>query len=125
MSEYPYAKSDTVPATNALVVGGYDLVDDTVTLLTGQNLKRGALLGKVTASGKFVLSAAAAGDGSQTPIAVLADDVDATAADKAAPIYRAGGFNANQIIYGAGHTFASVKEALNARGIHLLKATPA
>jgi len=52
------------------------------TLITGQNLKAMAVLGKITASGKYTALAPAAGDGSQNAAAILLAPVDATAADK-------------------------------------------
>ena len=38
------------------------------------------VVGRVTASSKYVLSASAAADGSQTPAGILSDDIDATGA---------------------------------------------
>jgi hypothetical protein len=58
---------------------------ETVTLKSGTNYALGAVLGKVTASGKYRLSPAATvtGDeGAETAVAVLIQAVDATAADK-------------------------------------------
>jgi hypothetical protein len=74
----------------------------------------------ISGDGKMLLSAAAAVDGSQTPIAILADDVDASGGDVAgAPIFRAGGFNAGKMTFGAGQTAAALKESLAARGLFL------
>lgn len=98
------------------------LLSEPATLLAGQNLKRGALLGRITASGKFVLSLAAAGDGSQVPVAVLVDDTDATAGDKPTLIHTRGDFIAQALTLGAGHTVASVKAGLEDRGIFLINA---
>src|SRR5262245_19793780 len=58
---------------------------ETVTLKSGTNHALGSVLGKITASGKYRLSPAAAvtGDeGAETAIAVLIEAVDATAAHK-------------------------------------------
>lgn len=55
---------------------------DVVTLLAGVSYPAGAVLGKITASGKFKLLAPAANDGSESAAAVLFAPVDATAADK-------------------------------------------
>lgn len=49
-------------------------------------LEPGTILGKITASGKFVAHAPAASDGSQTAVAILYSAVDATSADAAAVI---------------------------------------
>lgn len=96
------------------------LLDESITLLSGQNLARGALLGKVTASGKYVLSLAAAGDGSQTPVAILAIDTNATGGDKVTNAYFRGDFQADAVTYGTGHTAANTKAALRALNIELI-----
>lgn len=44
-------------------------------------LYAGTVLGKVTATGNYLPSPASGGDGSQTAVAILWDDVDATAGD--------------------------------------------
>jgi hypothetical protein len=54
---------------------------ETVTLLAGTDYRVGAVLGRVTASGKMKLSTATGTDGAQNAAAVLLYDVDATAAD--------------------------------------------
>lgn len=54
---------------------------EVVTLLAGSNYPVGAVLGKITASGKYTLSAATGSDGAETAAAVLLDAVDATLAD--------------------------------------------
>jgi hypothetical protein len=54
---------------------------ETVTLLAGANYPVGAVLGRITASGKMKLSTATGSDGAQNAAAVLLYDVDATAAD--------------------------------------------
>jgi hypothetical protein len=102
-----------------LIAGDFPIRTRKVTLVTGQNLARGALLGVITASGKYTLSASAAADGSQTPNAILAEDVDASAGDKDAIVYIAGDFNANTLTYGAGHTAASVRDELRNLSIYL------
>ena len=54
---------------------------ETVTLLTGTNYPVGAVLGRVTASGKMKLSTATGTDGAQNASAVLLYATDASAAD--------------------------------------------
>lgn len=102
-----------------LIAGDYPLKGDEVTLESGQNLTRGALLGKVTASGEYKLSASGAGDGSETPVSVLAVDTDASASAYKAVAYFKGEFNKNAMTFGTGHTYASVKAALMQKGIIL------
>ena len=55
---------------------------ETVTLISGQDLEAGSVLGKITASGKYTILAPAAGDGSEVADAILWDTVDASAGDK-------------------------------------------
>lgn len=54
---------------------------ETVTILNGQNLALGAVLGKVTASGKYKAVLAGSADGDQTAAGVLLYPVDASAGD--------------------------------------------
>lgn len=104
-----------------LHAGDFPIRTRKVTLITGQNLVRGSLLGIITASGKATLSASASADGSQTPNCILAEDTDATAADAEAVVYIAGDFNQDALTLGAGHTAASVREGLRDINIYLHK----
>lgn len=106
--------------THDNLIGGdvVGAVTESITLDTG-NLTRGALLGRITATGKWVLSLSAAADGSQTPRAILAEDADATAADVVTIAYMSGEFNTAAMTFGAGHTAASVKDGLRGLGIFL------
>lgn len=96
------------------------LVAVSITLISGQNLLRGAVLGKITASGKYNLSLSAAADGSQTPDLILAEDCNASGGDKVTVAYERGDFDSSAIILGASHTVASIKEGLRVKGIELI-----
>lgn len=96
------------------------LISRKVTLITGQNVKRGAVLGKITASGKYNLSLSAAVDGSQTPDLICAQDCDATSADADCLAFEAGRFSAGALILGTAHTIASIQEGLRVKGIHIV-----
>jgi len=89
------------------------------TLLSGENLIRGTLLGKITASGKLVESDTVSIDGSEVPYAVLTKDTDATAGDTKTLAYVAGIFNSNVMTFGGAHTAASTYDALRALSIFL------
>lgn len=106
---------DTIIAGNAHL-----LVGRQVTIAAGQKLPRGAVLGKVTADGKYKLSAKSASDGSEAPDLILAQDVDATDGDTAAMAYARGDFDRNALHFGADHTVETVAEPLRAKGITLL-----
>ena len=116
-------KTEGVYAPDAMLAGNaHLLVARKVIVLTGQVLSCGAVLGTITASGKTILSLSAAADGSQTPDLILAEDVDATDSDVTALAYERGDFNALAVTLGTGHTVASVREGLRAKGITLLAA---
>ena len=123
-AQVPSASSE-VYISDQLIAGRFPLVTDTVTLISGQTLKRGTVLGKITASGKFTLALSASSDGSQTPAAILADDVDASGGDKLAGVYLAGEFNTNAMTFGTGITAAGAKDTLRDAGIYLKSAVSA
>jgi hypothetical protein len=87
------------------------------TLVSGQNLARGAVLGIITTGGRLTLSASAASDGSQTPRYILAESCNASAADAECVVYETGSFNGAAMILGAGHTLASIEQGLRSNGI--------
>ena len=119
-------KTEGAYVPDALIAGNaHLLVARPVTIVSGQNLPRGAVIGKVTTGGKYQLSLSAAADGSQAPDLILAEDCDASAADAKALAYSRGDFNANSLTLGAGHTVASITEGLRAKGIALLPAMSA
>lgn len=73
---------------------------EAITVLSGEVLKAGAVLGKITASGKYVEVDPAASDGSQAAAGVLFDNVDATGADKrAVALVRLSVLNAQEIVW--------------------------
>lgn len=101
---------------NGLIAGDFPLLTRTITVKSGQNLTRGAVLG-IDSTGKALLSLSGASDGSQNPAAILAFDVNATGGDKTAKAYFTGEFNAAKLTIGTGHTAASVEAAFVAAGI--------
>lgn len=102
-----------------LIGGDMKIVTKTVTILAGAAYKRGTVLGKITASSKYTIALSASADGSQTPAAILVDDVDATAADVLGGIYQMGEFNVNAVTLGTGITAAAATAALEAQNIYL------
>ena len=59
---------------------------ETVTLLTGTSYPVGAVLGRITASGKYKLATSGGSDGAQNAAAVLLYATDASAADQEAVV---------------------------------------
>lgn len=114
-----FSKSSFSP--DGLLCGADAVVSQQITLLSGQNLAKGAVLGKITASGKYTLSASAAGDGSQTPDAILAEATDASGGDKVTVAYVKAMVLESALVLGAGHTLDGIREGLRAKDIHLIK----
>ncbi len=103
-----------------LIAGQFPLVTQPITIASGASvLPRGTVLGQITASGKYIQSLSAASDGSQTPIAILADQADPTSGDVQAGAYFAGEFNSNALSLGTGWTVASVTIALRDAAIYI------
>ena len=86
---------------------------ETITVLSGQNLQAGAVLGKVTASGKYKALAPAAVDGSEAAAGILYDAVDASAADaEGVAVVRLAEVNAAELVWPAGITAGQKTTAL-------------
>ncbi len=103
-----------------LIAGDFKLVTGEVTILSGQNLSKGALLGKITASGKCQLCDSAASDGSEDPIGILAEACDASGGDQTnVPYYLTGEFNQDAITFGGSDTAATHLAALRDLSIYL------
>jgi hypothetical protein len=116
--------SSSSEAPDRLIAGDFPLLSRPITLVSGQDLARGAVLGKITTGGKYTLSLSAAGDGSEVPDAVLALDCDASGGDKATVAHFRGEFNEDELTIGTGHTVDSIREGLRGKGIWLVKAQP-
>lgn len=104
-----------------LIAGSFPISTDRETLTSGQNLERGALLGKITASGatqgELKQCDSASTDGSQTPYAILMEDTDASLADAVCDVYKTGTFNGDAIGLATGDTIDDFKDALRDVGI--------
>lgn len=94
-----------------LLGGDLRAVTESIVVDTG-NLTRGTLL--VKDGTKFVANAAAA-DATKV-YAILAEDTDASAADKTTVGYTTGMFNVTAVTLGT--TLANVQDILRAKGIH-------
>ncbi|MCP4541394.1 MAG: head decoration protein [Chloroflexi bacterium] len=113
-----YGNVDAFTPEN-FIAGDFPRHTDTVTIASGENLTAGSVLGEVSADGKFKLSASAAGDGSEVPVAVLQTAVDASGGDRKAPVWFTGCLNEDALVFGAGHNKASAKPGLRVRCIFL------
>lgn len=114
-----YTSEGTFTPDNLIAGDNIRPITRSVTLVSGQNVVRGTVLGIITATGKYTTSLAAASNGSQTPKAIAAEDCDASGGDKVTLVYIAGEFNENELTLGTGHTLASIREGLRDNGIFL------
>ena len=92
-----------------------------VTIAAGSNaagavLARGTLLGRVTATDKYVPCVKTAADGSQIPAMVVAADIDASSADAVGPAYDDGEFAAELLTIDASWSIATLQAALRQAG---------
>lgn len=103
-----------------LLAGDYPAVTDIVTILSGENLARGTCLGKITATGKHVIvNSGGTDDGRRTPVAILAEDCDASDGDKQAVVYLSGAFTESGVTFGGTDAAATHRAALRDLNIYL------
>ena len=110
-----------------LIAGELKLVTDTVQVGGSAVLKRGTLLGMITATGVWIPSVKTATDGSQIPAAILVDECDSTlVSPQTAGIYVMGEFNFNALTYdpswgtvGSPVAYAALKAALTPTNIFI------
>lgn len=117
-----FATEGTYSPDNLLAGSADNLIARKIIIVSGQNLARGAVIGKITASGKYALSLSGATDGSEVPDLILAETTDASGADTSALAYSRGDFTTQALTIGASHTAASITEGLRTKGIVLLSA---
>lgn len=109
----PIAESSVETTTEDNLIAGSTppIATKTGTLITGQNLVRGAVLGRIGASKKLTECNTGAADGSQVPMAILVHATDASAADKTCQIYVAGDFHKDEMTWHASFATDLDKEA--------------
>ena len=91
-----------------------------ITLTDGEVVVRGSVLGRVTATGKYLLSLNAAVDGSQTARAIAAVAASPSGADAEILAYVEGEFNQDRLTFGTGQTAANTKDDLMDVNIYLV-----
>lgn len=102
-----------------LVSGPLQLVTDSVTIGVSGALKRGTVLGVVTATGAYIPSKKDATDGSEKPSAILVDNVDTTTTAQTGGVYLMGMFNQHRLIFDATWTIAELKAQFRPLAIFL------
>ncbi|WP_438449407.1 head decoration protein [Gorillibacterium sp. sgz5001074] len=122
MPENLYSKQvDSVGYDNLFgSMPGHDIHVKSVTLKSGQGvLKRGTVIGIITATKKGVTVNKANADGSQTADSILTDDADTTAGDVVVTAYASGTFNRAALTFGGTDTAADHETRLRELGIFL------
>ncbi|MDV2988158.1 UNVERIFIED_CONTAM: head decoration protein [Methylobacteriaceae bacterium AG10] len=100
----------------SLYAGDFPRATRNVVVASGANqagapLKRGTVLGRITASDKYIPCVRTASDGSQVPDAILLHDVDAAAADQGAKAYFTGEYSGEVMIFDASWSIATLEAA--------------
>ncbi len=91
----------TAYSNDSIVAGSDDIATTEVVIASGQNLAQYTPIGQVTATGKFVVWAPGATDGSEKAVYLTANAIDASAADVSSQVYKAGTFNTDLVELGA------------------------
>jgi head decoration protein D len=79
----------------------------------------GFLLNQIQSTGNYILSLTGASDGSQTPVAILADAADASLGPVRTGAYLFGEFNQNAVSYDSSWSLPALASAMRAFGIFL------
>ena len=90
----------TTTSIDELLDGQVYALAEPMTIISGQNLSRGAVVGKITASSKGTIMTAGASDGSEDFYAVLAEDCDASGGDATGLVYKTGMFIVGGLTFG-------------------------
>lgn len=105
-----------------LIAGDYPIVTESIRLAAGQTLARGSVLGQIQADGQYTLSDSNAADGSEVPVAILAENTDSSLGVAESVCYLSGQFNSKSLVFGAGHTAESIKPSMRVLNIYLTEA---
>lgn len=97
----PEIVTDTFNYDN-LLAGGDFTVLEIGTVDESIEVKRGTVLGRVSATNTFKICKDANTDGSNVPVAILAEDLPASASNKDKYVYLSGKFNKSAVIFDAG-----------------------
>ena len=103
-----------------LTLGGFPEFRKGIIVQAGEGaLRRGSILGRVTANKKYRILNVANSDGSETARAILLEDVDADAQDSVAVAAFTGVFNRTGLSVGGGGAVGDHEDALSDRCIFI------
>lgn len=87
---------------SGLILSEMDVVTESITVSSGQNLAALTVVGRITSTGEIVICDPAQTDGSQNALGILVNAIDATSADKPGTIYTGGHFDRDLLVWHAG-----------------------
>jgi hypothetical protein len=117
--ENPVRTTDIAPEHDVLIAGDYPVARKQVAIPAGAALVRGTVMGRITANDNYVTSLTAAADGSQNPMAILLEPVEASGGARVGIIGQTGEFAFQKLTLGASHTRTSIEQPLRLLGIFL------
>jgi hypothetical protein len=91
-----------------------------IVLTDGETVVRGSVLGQVTTNEKYLVSLAAATDGSEVARAIAAVAASPSGADETILAYVEGEFNQDELTFGTGKTIANSKQELMDKNIYIV-----
>ena len=97
---------------DGLQIGGLEFITEEGTILSGESVVRGEVVGKVTASGKYIPCDHTVSDGSQIPRGIMVMAIDASAADVTGVFYTHGQFDSDKLTFGGTSDIDDLKDAL-------------
>lgn len=121
MSDYGLASSTDVSENFVpFITGEKPQITDTVTIASGNKISQYTVLGRVTATGKYIPCVKTATDGSQVPRRIAIYATNASAADALCPVYCEVECNPDQLVLDASWASTDeVKELLADQSIYL------
>jgi len=114
-------KTDETFTPEQVVIGASDVITRPETFKSGADVVTLGVCGRITATGKLILSVQTAVDGSQVPCAIAITEVDSSGADRVAPAYIAGEFNIDALVWDASWTTDALKLASTGSGTLVMK----
>jgi len=117
-----YGTIDTVTGSYSpdnLIIGDIPTISYDETIISGQDVERGAVMGMITASGKLTACDHTASDGSEAPYGVMAEDCDASLADVTGGVYVFGHFDSGELTFGGSSTISDLKSAMRLVGLYV------
>ena len=101
------------------IVGTMPVYSEPETFASGALVAARTVVGRVTATKKLVKAVKTATDGSQNPIGIAVQAVDASTADAVGPVYKAGVFDPTKLVIDPSFTAEDVRLAFEGRPLFI------